>query len=850
MEDKTVAAPASTAAAGAAPAVHETAAVPKTVQATVGANESQTPAVDAAQSVEEPEAAAAAPTASPAKRVRRTRAAAAKSETAAEAKAESVEKVQEEPAKAVKTAKAAKGKTAKAAKSAKTAKSTKTTKSTKTARKAVKAQEDSEDLPVLPPVDGIPSLDDPALFINRELNWIEFNRKVLDEACDPDEPLLEQLKFLSIFYNNLDEFFMVRVANIFRQYNAGAQSTSADGLSPAKQLTEIRRRVVTMLNRAQDLWKNRLQPSLADKGVRIVRYKDLTEKQKTFLEGYFENEIYPILTPQAIDAGHPFPTISNVSLNFLVELKSNQDGTTRYARLKNPNNMPRFIFVPRTKQSAYGELGFNSNGRDDDIILLEDLIREHLDKLFPGHTVVKSVLFRITRNTDIEIEEDEADDLLEAVKDFVEQRRFGDIIRLEIENSADTPLLNFLVEKLDLLPFQIYRTKGPMAMSEFMPLTGLDRPHLKESSYKGAEPAFIENGSVFETIRQNDVLLYHPYESFSGVLDFIRRAADDPQVVAIKQTLYRCGSNSPIVAALIDARKRGKQVTAVVELKARFDEERNINWAEEMEKAGVNIVYGFAGLKIHAKVCLVVRREAEGMTRYVHISTGNYNPGSAKIYTDFSLFTADKEICGDASDLFNVMTGYSNQTVYKKLVISPHSTRNAIIAGIMREIENKKAGKDAEIVLKCNQLVDRKIITALYQASQAGVKVSLIVRGICCLRPGLPGVSDNIRVVSIVGRFLEHARAYWFKNAGDPYLLIGSADLMPRNLDGRIEVLVPIQDPALKSRIKATLDLQLADNVQCWELQSTGTYKRLKVPAKGKALSSQAVLAKRYGYAA
>ena len=850
MEDKTVAAPASTAAAGAAPAVPEPAAVPKTVQATVGANESQTPAVDAAQSVEEPEAAAATPTASPAKRVRRTRAAAAKSETAPEAKAESVEKVQEEPAKAVKTAKAAKGKTAKAAKSVKTAKSTKTTKSTKTARKAVKAQEDSEDLPVLPPVDGIPSLDDPALFINRELNWIEFNRKVLDEACDPNEPLLEQLKFLSIFYNNLDEFFMVRVANIFRQYNAGAQSTSADGLSPAKQLTEIRRRVVTMLNRAQDLWKNRLQPSLADKGVRIVRYKDLTEKQKTFLEGYFENEIYPILTPQAIDAGHPFPTISNVSLNFLVELKSNQDGTTRYARLKNPNNMPRFIFVPRTKQSAYGELGFNSNGRDDDIILLEDLIREHLDKLFPGHTVVKSVLFRITRNTDIEIEEDEADDLLEAVKDFVEQRRFGDIIRLEIENSADTPLLNFLVEKLDLLPFQIYRTKGPMAMSEFMPLTGLDRPHLKESSYKGAEPAFIENGNVFETIRQGDVLLYHPYESFSGVLDFIRRAADDPQVVAIKQTLYRCGSNSPIVAALIDARKRGKQVTAVVELKARFDEERNINWAEEMEKAGVNIVYGFAGLKIHAKVCLVVRREAEGMTRYVHISTGNYNPGSAKIYTDFSLFTADKEICGDASDLFNVMTGYSNRTSYKKLVISPHSTRNAIIAGIVREIENKKAAKDAEIVLKCNQLVDRKIITALYEASQAGVKVSLIVRGICCLRPGVPGVSDNIRVVSIVGRFLEHARAYWFKNAGDPYLLIGSADLMPRNLDGRIEVLVPIEDPALKSRIKATLDLQLADNVQCWELQSTGTYKRLKVPAKGKALSSQAVLAKRYGYAA
>ena len=804
----------------------------KTVAATV-----ETPA--AAEAAAKSEAAAEAPAQKPA--------AAAKTEAAAPAETA--------PAKPVKaTKRTAAAKTAKTTKTAAKpgAKSVKAAKTTKTGRKSaktVKAEDDTEDLPVLPAVEGVPSLDDPALYVNRELNWIEFDRKVLDEACDPNEPLLEQLKFLSIFYNNLDEFFMVRVANIFRQYNAGAQSTSADGLSPAKQLTEIRRRVLTMLNRAQDLWKNRLQPSLAEKGVRIVRYKDLTEKQKTFLEGYFENEIYPILTPQAIDAGHPFPTISNVSLNFLIELRSNTDGSTRYARLKNPNNMPRFIFVPRTKQSAYGELGFNSNGRDDDIILLEDLIREHLGKLFPGNTVVKTVLFRITRNTDIEIEEDEADDLLEAVKDFVEQRRFGDIIRLEIENSADTPLLNFLVEKLDLLPFQIYRTKGPMAMSEFMPLTGLDRPHLKESSYKGAEPAFIENGNVFETIRQGDVLLYHPYESFSGVLDFIRRAADDPQVVAIKQTLYRCGSNSPIVAALIDARKRGKQVTAVVELKARFDEERNINWAEEMEKAGVNIVYGFAGLKIHAKVCLVVRREAEGMTRYVHISTGNYNPSSAKIYTDFSLFTANKEICGDASDLFNVMTGYSNRTNYKKLVISPHSTRNAILAGIAREIEHKKAGKDAEIVLKCNQLVDRKIIRALYEASQAGVKTSLIVRGICCLRPGILGVSDNIRVVSIVGRFLEHARAYWFKNDGNPYLLIGSADLMPRNLDGRIEVLVPILNEALKDRIKATLDLQLADNVQCWELQSTGLYKRLKAPAKGKAVNSQATLAKHYGHA-
>ena len=679
------------------------------------------------------------------------------------------------------------------------------------ARRTTQAQSDDVP-PPLPPVEGVPDLNDPLLYINRELNWIEFDRKVLDEACDPKTPLLEQLKFLAIFHNNLDEFFMVRVANIIRQFKIGAPSTSADGLAPVKQLDEIRRRVLGMLTRAQNHWKQKLLPELAKKGINIVRYKDLTVKQKDFLEGYFLNEIYPILTPQAIDAGHPFPTISNISINILIELES-EDGNVRYARLKCPNNMPRFIFVPRTKESAYAELGFNSNGRDDDIILIEDLIREHLDKLFSG------------------------------------QRRFGDVIRLEVEHGSDPALTNFLTEKLDLLPFQVFRIKGPLAMSEFMPLIGLDRPNLKDAPYKGLEPAFIAEGDVFPTIKSHDVFLYHPYESFNGVLEFIREAASDPQVVAIKQTLYRCGSNSPIVAALIDARRRGKQVTAVVELKARFDEERNINWAEEMEKAGVNIVYGFAGLKIHAKLCLVVRRESEGMCRYVHISTGNYNPGTAKIYTDYALFTANRDICSDVSDLFNVMTGYSDQTKYRELVVSPHSTRNAIIAHIEREIEcHKKSGK-GEIILKCNQLVDRAIIRTLYAASQAGVRISIIVRGICCLRPGIPGVSENITVKSIVGRFLEHARAYYFRHGGNPFMLIGSADLMPRNLDGRIEVLTPVLDKNIRDRIKATLDLQLADNVQSWELLSNGSYKRLSVPKNGKAVDSQSVLAKHYGWA-
>ncbi len=806
------------------------------------------PAAPALPQAEAPKAEPA--TSEPAKPLRAARSRAAAATEAAKPLPEAAaENAPAEGASAVKAPKRAKAaKQPKASKASKTPKASKAAKSSK-AKSAKGKTAGADDLPPpLPPVEPDTPLSDPRLYINRELNWIEFDRKVLDEACNDALPLLEQLKFLSIFYNNLDEFFMVRVANIFKQFNAGASSTSADALAPAKQLAEIRRRVLAMLARAQNHWKNALLPSLDDKGVHILRWRDLNDKQRTFLEGYFDNEIYPILTPQAIDAGHPFPTISNTTLSFLIELESLETGDARYARLKCPNNMPRFIFVPRGKESGYAELGISQGGRDTDIILLEDLIRENLSKLFPGHRVLQSALFRITRNTDIEIEEDEADDLLSAVKDFVDQRRFGDVIRLEIEQSADGPLLAFLTEKLGLLPFQVYRIKGPLAMSEFMPLAFLDRPHLKDPSYKGLDPAWIAAGNVFEVVKAHDVLLYHPYESFNGVLEFIRRASLDPQVVAIKQTLYRCGNNSPIVAALIDARKRGKQVTAVVELKARFDEERNINWAEEMEKQGVNIVYGFAGLKIHAKVCLVVRREPEGMVRYVHISTGNYNPGTAKIYTDFALFTSNPKICADASDLFNVMTGYSNRTSYRELVVSPHSTRDTIIEAIEREISHKKAGRPAEIEFKCNQLVDRQIIEALYRASRAGVKVQLLVRGICCLRPGLPGISENIRVTSIVGTFLEHARAYWFLNGGSPYLLIGSADLMPRNLDGRIEVLVPVLDKSIRDRIKATLDLQFADNCQCWEMQSDGRYKRLQASARGRRVNSQMILAKNFGF--
>lgn len=680
----------------------------------------------------------------------------------------------------------------------------------------------------------------PNLFLNREINWLDFNAKVLDEALSPQQPLLEQLKFLAIFYNNLDEFFMVRVANILRQYRNGAANGSADRITPAKQLAEIRRRTLLLTSRAQSHWLKSLAPQLLERGVRIVRYTDLSEKQRRFLDGYFRNEIYPVLTPQAIDPGHPFPTISTTCLNFIIQLR-NRDRETRFVRLKCPNNLSRFIFIPRNKEAkTYASLGFDPNVRGDDILLLEDLMAQYLELLFPGHTVVSSALFRITRNTDLEIEEDEADDLLEAVRDLVEQRRFGDVVRLEIAHKASRELVDFLARRLRLQPFQIYRIKGPMGFSEFMTLYNVDRPQLKTPGIPGHISRLFQEGDMFGHLRKRDVVLFHPYDSFKAVLDFIRRSSEDPNVLAIKQTLYRAGNDSPIVRALIEARRRGKQVVAVVELKARFDEERNITWAEELEKEGVNVVYGFIGLKVHAKLCLVVRREAGHITRYVHIGTGNYNASTAKIYTDMGLITSNEDICADVTDLFNVMTGYADRDLYRKLLVSPQAMRGPLMEMIRREIELHKRYGNGEIIFKCNQLVDAGIIRALYRASMAGVRVRLQVRGICCLRPGLPGISENITVTSIVGRFLEHSRIYWFHANGDDIMYIGSADLMPRNLDHRIEVLAPILDPELRRKIREDiLEVHLADNVQTWQLQADATYTRLKPASKETAVNAQ-----------
>ena len=682
----------------------------------------------------------------------------------------------------------------------------------------------------------------PNLYLNREISWLDFNLKVLEEALRPGQPLLEQLKFLAIFHNNLDEFFMVRVANILRQYRGGASNVSPDRMTPARQLAEIRRRALLHTARAQAHWNKNLRAQLAERSVRVVDYDELSEKQRRFLDGYFKNEIYPILTPQAIDPGHPFPMISTTCLNFIIQL-SCRDGVDRFARLKIPNNLPRFIFIPRNKEAkTYASLGFDPNVRGDDILPLEDLVAQYLPMLFPGHRVANAALFRITRNTDLAIEEDEADDLLEAVKDFVDQRRFGDVIRLEIAHRAPKGLIAFLASRLGLQPFQIYRVKGPMAFAEFMTLYNVDKPQLKAPPFHARIHPALNGGDPFAAIRSQDILLFHPYDNFISVLDFIRRAAEDPDVVAIKQTLYRVGNDSPIVRALIEARRRGKQVVAVVELKARFDEERNITWAEELEKEGVNVVYGLVGRKIHAKLCLVVRRERDLVRRYAHIGTGNYNPSTAKIYTDLGLLTANPDICADVTNLFNVMTGYACRDAYRSILVSPLVMRNPLVELIRREEERQRRYGDGAIIFKCNQLVDPAVIHALYRASMAGVRIRLQVRGVCCLRPGLPGISDNIEVTSIVGRFLEHSRIYWFNAGGEEIFYIGSADLMPRNLDRRIEVLAPVVDAQLRSQLRQMLELHLRDNTQTWRLRNDATYERLAPPKGETGVDAQATM--------
>jgi polyphosphate kinase len=686
----------------------------------------------------------------------------------------------------------------------------------------------------------VPDLDDPSLYINRELSWIKFNGMVLDEALDQRHPLLERVKFLAIFANNLDEFFMIRVSGLRRQYVAGVVKTPPDGMTPAEQLMAIRRELAPQLATHAKCWHDDLLPKLGNAGIQILNYDNLKRKQRKLLRRYFEREISPALTPLAFDPGHPFPHISNLSLNLAVVI-NDPDAGERFARLKVPAVFPRLLRIPSEEAAeSYETLGLVDTSSNN-FVWLEQVLIANLDILFPGLEIVAAYPFRVTRDADQEIEEDEAADLLFAIEESVRMRHFGSAVRLQVDAAMPGRIRDILVQNLRLAPYQVYTVEGPMGLADLMELTDIDRPELKFPPFIPSTPPLLSTEeSTFSVLKRRNVLLYHPYDSFKPVIDLVHEAALDPDVIAIKQTLYRVGPNSPIVATLMEAREHGKQVAVLVELKARFDEENNIVWARALEQAGVHVVYGLVGLKTHTKLLMVVRREQDGIRRYVHMSTGNYNDVTARIYTDIGFLTCDPDIGSDVSDLFNALTGYSRKQEYHKLLVAPGTMRDHILARIKREVKCHQKHGDGYIAFKMNQLVDNRSISALYRASQAGVKVDLQVRGICCLRPGVPGVSDNITVTSIVGRFLEHPRIYYFYNGGDEEILLGSADLMPRNLDRRVEQLFPLDDAQLRQAVRdQILKVHLKDNVQARRLLPDSSYERIQ-PKDGEAkLDSQ-----------
>jgi polyphosphate kinase len=677
---------------------------------------------------------------------------------------------------------------------------------------------------------------DPALFINRELSWLAFNRHVLDEAMDERHPLLERIKFHAIFSNNLDEFFMIRVAGLLRQLANGVLEAPPDGLSPARQLDSIRSALIPALARQALCWKENLVPQLAAAGIHIHTHDTLTPEQQVAIRNLFINEIFPVLTPLAFDSSHPFPFISNLSLNLAIIIRD-EHRKEYFARLKVPTSLfPRLVRVPEPYKTGYAD------DTEVHVIFLEEILAENLDLLFPGLDVVAAYPFRITRDADLEIEEDEASDLLTAVEEIMEQRKTGKPVRIEVDRSMPDRICQMLESKLGISSPMIYRLNQPVGMADMLQLLTLKRQDLKDTPFVPSVPSEIAEGrNIFSAVKKNDILLYHPYDSFSPVVNFIRQAAHDPEVLAIKITLYRIGSNSPVVAALMEARENGKSVAALIELKARFDEENNIGWARQLERAGVHVVYGIAGLKVHAKLCMVVRREKDGYRRYLHLGTGNYNATSSRVYTDFGLFTCDKELGEDIADLFNFLTGYARIEKYRKLFVAPVTLRRAMIDRIDREITRQQTYNDGYLAFKMNSLVDRECITALYRASQAGVKIELQVRGICCLRPGMPGISENIRVTTIIGRFLEHARLYYFHNGGNSEMLLGSADLMPRNLDRRVEILYPVNDPVIRSAlIDVIFKQQILDTDNLRLMKSDGTYERMTQKKGDLPLNSHA----------
>ncbi|WP_200865790.1 RNA degradosome polyphosphate kinase [Amycolatopsis decaplanina] len=700
-------------------------------------------------------------------------------------------------------------------------------------------------LPAAPPAvtsapTAVETLPDDRYF-NRELSWQDFNARVLALAEDESQPLLERAKFLAIFASNLDEFYMVRVAGLKRRDETGLPVRSADGLTPREQLAYIAKRNQDLVERHTNAFELHLRPQLADEDIHIVGWNDLAGADQLRLSNYFSEQIFPVLTPLAVDPAHPFPYISGLSLNLAITVRDPEAGTERFARVKVPSNVPRLMRIeqqPRENRTAT-------------FLPLEELIAAHLGELFTGMEVTEQHAFRVTRNADFEVEEDRDEDLLQALERELAQRRFGPPVRLEVAQDMSEHMLELLLRELEVDPRDVVEVPGLLDLTCLHQLSGVDRKELKDRPFVPAtHPAFGEREtpkSVFATLREGDVLVHHPYDSFStSVQRFIEQAAADSKVLAIKQTLYRTSGDSPIVDALIDAAEAGKQVVALVEIKARFDEQANITWARTLERAGVHVVYGLVGLKTHCKVSMVVRQEGSTIRRYCHIGTGNYNPKTARLYEDLGILTADPTIGADLTDLFNVLTGYSRQDTYRNILTSPHGIRRGIVRAIGEEIELARAGQTAGIRIKCNSLVDEQVIDALYHASQAGVPVDIVVRGICALKPGVEGLSENIHVRSILGRFLEHSRIFTFLAGGTRW--IGSADMMHRNLDRRIEALVRVKDPKLTARLDYIFESALHPSTRCWVLNSTGEWTPF--PASGDDVRDHQVeLAKRHGAA-
>lgn len=674
-------------------------------------------------------------------------------------------------------------------------------------------------------------LDGPDLFVNRELSLLEFQRRVLEEARDESNPPLERMKFLSILGSNLDEFFMIRVAGLKQQLDAGVVDRPPDGMTPSAQLAAIRKVAADLYRKADELWRQKLQPELEGHGVHILPYADLRDKQLRSVAKYFDEHISPVLTPLAVDPGRPFPHISSLSLNLAVVVRDS-NGEEKFARLKVPSrSLPSLVPIKRSSGATKKD---GTAPRNHYFVPLEEVIAAHLDQLFPGLEVVEAHPFRIARDADQVFQELEAADLLEATEQTVWRRQFGSVVMLAVKDTMPESLRELLVRNLEMDGRDVYTMKGPLALSALMSLaTSLDRPDLKDKPFHPAVPAALaseeDDGDVFAAIRRQDILLHHPFDSFKPVVSFLRQAARDPKVLAIKQTLYRVGSNSPVVDALLEARQNHKEVAVLLELKARFDEESNMEWARALEREGVHVIYGLLGLKTHSKIALVVREENDRIRRYVHLSTGNYNVGTAQVYTDIGLFTCDPDFGADASDLFNYLTGYSERTEYRQLIVAPIRLRQQLEHLVRREIEHQKAGRGGRIILKMNSLADKQMELLLYDASKAGVEIDLIVRGICCLRPGVPGVSETIRVRSIVGRFLEHSRIYWFQNGGEDEVYLGSPDIMTRNLDHRVEVAFPVRDPKHVRYLRDdVLQLLLDCNVKARRMNRDGSYSRVE----------------------